>query len=152
MGLHAMAIIRVIARQLRFGCRLEAVELRKNRARIDLVFRTPSDARRIHEVKSSRELREIHRLQAALYWQADVDEVVLSNGQMDIMLSQDYIDSVQVQAKRVQQLIVDHPDIAATTYKPNAETCPTCANQSCPFHANRRQVHALQERRPSLAC
>lgn len=139
MGLHAMAMIRVISRQLRLGCRLEAVELRMNRTRIDLVFRTLSDTKRMHEVKSSRRLLEIHRLQAALYWQADFDEVVLSNGQTDILLSRDYIDSVQAQAKEVRELIVNHPDIAATTYKPNVETCPTCANQSCPFNVSRRQ-------------
>ncbi len=67
-GLHAMTTIRVISRHLQLGYRLMEVERGGNGYRIDLLFEAISTGRkRLDEVKSSKKIREVHRIQAALY-------------------------------------------------------------------------------------
>jgi hypothetical protein len=138
MGLHAVAMVRAIGRQLRRGYILEAVELYVNHSRIDLVFRTLDGKRRIHEVKSSRDLTELSKIQAALYWrEKEFDEVVLSNGQTDIVLPPDYVQSIQARAASTREFIAHYPEAAKIEYHPNSETCRTCANEDCPFYPSR---------------
>lgn len=131
--LHAYTMTRVITRHLRMGFLLEAIEKRINGCRVDLVFKTPLGTTRVNEVKSARELREVHRIQAALYWQPSFDEIVLSNGREDIILPLEYVRNAQEQAEAARNLLLNRPDEAASTYRPNKDICSTCANVSCPF-------------------
>jgi hypothetical protein len=131
-------MIRVIKRHLKLGYSLMAVEAALGQgARVDLLFKHPRSQRRIVEVKSAKELSEFHRLQAALYWVPEAGETVLSNGSEDIVLPADYITSVQEKAHMVRKLLLEHPDVAATTFNPAPAVCRICANNRCPFsHAS----------------
>ena len=108
-GLHDMTTIRVIARHLQLGYRLMKVERGGNGYRIDLLFESISTGRkRLNEVKSSKTIREVHRIQAALYAalppQMNIDEIAVSNREIDEILSSDFIEEVQRRAQSTRQL------------------------------------------------
>lgn len=133
-GLHAIAVLRVIARHIRQGFRLQSLEKRGNGFRVDLEFLGADGRLRVSEVKSARELSEVHRIQAALYCQdGNYDEVVLSNRAMDVLLPREYIEEVRRQAEATKQLLKNNPEQAAISFRPNACVCRICANYSCPF-------------------
>jgi len=133
-ALHAMAVLKVLRRHLKLGYRLKSIEKRGHGFRIDLSFISPSGRIRVNEVKSAKQLGEVHRIQAALYyWGEGCDEVVLSNGDVDIVLPEDYIYAVQKRAHETLQLLTQHPDIANVSFNPKPEVCRTCANAHCPF-------------------
>jgi len=133
-GLHAIAVLRVIARHIKQGFLLKSLERRGRGFRIDLEFQKPDGKIRIHEVKSARELTEVHRIQAALYWEnGRCDEVVLSNGTTDVVLASEYIEEVHRQAEATRRLLRDTPEKAAISFTPNPCVCRTCANHRCPF-------------------
>jgi hypothetical protein len=137
-GLHAIAVLRVIARHIKQGFLLKSVERWGRGFRIDLEFQKPDGRIRIHEVKSARQLTEAHRIQAALYWGGDQNqEVVLSNGSTDLLLPQDYLEKVRQQAEATRAFLRDRPDEAAVTFRPDPCVCRYCGNQRCPFLANR---------------
>ena len=130
---HAITTLKVLARHLRLGYRLKSIERCGNGFRIDLTFESPTGRQRLDEVKSARELKEVHRIQAALYWRPGIDEMALSNGQIDVVLPTEYIEYVQAQAKATRDLLSKHPEIAETSFNPNPDVCPICANTRCPF-------------------
>jgi len=137
-GLHATATIRVIARHLQQGYRLMKVERGGNGYRIDLIFESISTGRkRLNEVKSSKTIREVHRIQAALYAalpvHMNIDEIAVSNKESDEILSPDFIDEVQRRAQFIRQLLIIDPVTAATTYTPHEDCCYICGSRSCPF-------------------
>src|SRR5438309_2387665 len=66
-GLHALATLRTIARHLRRGYTLKDVERRSYGGRLDLLFEDPHGRLRLSEVKSSKRIREVHKIQASLY-------------------------------------------------------------------------------------
>jgi hypothetical protein len=134
---HAITVLKVISRHLKHGYQLRGIERAGNGFRIDLLFESPSGELRLGEVKSARELRDVHRIQAALYWRPECDEVVLSNSQTDVVLSLEYVQSVQEQARATKDLLLNHPEIAARSFNPNADICPTCANLHCRFWLGR---------------
>jgi hypothetical protein len=147
-GFHSRALMKVIKRHLRLGFILKGVEERnENGFRNDLTFESPEGRIRIIEVKSAKQLTELHRLQAALYWTHSSDEVILSNGQEDIALPQDYIDAVHRRARVVCQLLTEHPQIAASSFCPRQDLCRICANGRCPFLPSARRT--LPERADS---
>jgi hypothetical protein len=115
------------------GYRLKAIERQVRGFRIDLLFESLSGKVRRCEVKSAKNLSEVHRIQAALYWDPTCDEVVVSNGEGDTMLTDEYVRSVQRQAALTIELLTNHPQVAASTFKPNSAVCRICANSSCPF-------------------
>jgi len=136
--LHAFSMIKVIARHLRSGYRLTDIERRGNGYRIDLLFEAISTGRkRLDEVKSSRTIREVHRIQAALYAtlprHTNVDEIAVSNKETDEVLSSDFIERVQRQVQLTRQLIISDPMGAAIRYTPHEDCCYTCGNTACPF-------------------
>ena len=90
---------------------------------------------RLVEVKTSRELREVDRIQTALYWTPRIDEVVLSNGNEVLVLSQEEISSTLLRAKSIMHLLKQHVEEAAYSFNPVPEVCRICANATCPFHA-----------------
>jgi hypothetical protein len=130
---HAMAMLRVIKRHLLLGFTLKAIEARnRNGFRNDLSFEDPRGKLRVVEVKSAKQLAEVHAIQAALYWAPEC-EVAVSNGTEDRILSEEYVRAVQKQAQMTCQLLTEHPDVAGSTFNPVPEVCRICANKHCPF-------------------
>jgi len=137
-GLHAMTTLRVIARHLQLGYRLMRVEQSGGGYRIDLLFEAISTGRkRLNEVKSSKTIREVHRIQAALYaalpLHMNIDEIAVSNREIDEVLSPDFVEEVQRRAQFTRQLLMADPVAAATTYTPHEDCCYTCGNSGCYF-------------------
>ena len=132
LGLHALAALKVIARKVRLRHWLKSVERRGNGFRIDLEFEIPNGKNQLYEVKSAKNLKEVHKIQAALYWTEEYDEVILSNGEEDIPLTIEYIQSVQRRAEETCRLLSDNPELAAATFKANSEICYICSNLKCP--------------------
>jgi len=138
LGLHAMAVVQVIARHLSNGYLLKSVERGGRGFRIDLLFQDSSGKFRVSEVKSAGTLKESHRIQAALYLTSirsefDEVEVVVSNSKTDEFLSLDFINEVTVRAEATRRLLETSPELAATTYRPNQDCCSICDNRVCPF-------------------
>jgi len=137
-ALHAMTTITVIARHLKLGYRLMAIEQGGSGYRIDLLFEAISSGRkRLDEVKSSKTIREVHRIQAALYAilhsHTDVDEIAVSNKETDEILSSEFIEKVRAQAELTGQFMINDPAGAATAYTPHKDCCYICGNTTCPF-------------------
>ena len=144
-GLHAIAVLRVVARHIKQGFLLKSVERRGRGLRIDLEFQKPDGKIRIHEVKSARELTEVHRIQAALYWDGNRShEIVLSNDSIDLVLPQEYLEKVRQQAETTRALLKDHPSEAAVTFHPEECVCRNCGNQRCPFLQRNQQSQAFK--------
>jgi hypothetical protein len=150
-GLHAMATIRVIARHLQLGYRLMEVERGGGGYRIDLLFESISTGRRrLNEVKSSKTIREVHRIQAALYAalavHMNIDEIAVSNKEIDEILSSDFIEEVERRAQFTRQLLITDPVTATSTYTAHEDCCYICENRSCPFlqtqPQSKPQLHA----------
>jgi len=137
LGLHALATLKVIAHKVRLRHWLKSVERRGNGFRYDLEFEAPSGKNQLYEVKSAKNLKEVHKIQAALYWTEEHDEVVLSNGEEEIPLTTEYIQSVRRRAEETCKLLRENPELAAATFKPNSEICYICSNLKCPFQPNR---------------
>lgn len=136
--LHAFSMIKVIARHLRSGYRLTGIEQRGRGYIIDLMFEAISTGRkRLNEVKSSKTIREVHRIQAALYAglpiHGNIDEVVVSNKENDEILNPSFIEDVHRRAEATREMLVNHPYEAATRYTPHDDICYTCGNTACPF-------------------
>jgi hypothetical protein len=143
-GLHAMTTIRVIARHLQLGYRLMKVEQGGGGYRIDLLFEAISTGRkRLNEVKSSKTIREVHRIQAALYvpllMPMNIDEIAVSNKEIDEILSSNFIEEVQRRAQSTRQLLIADPVTAASTYTVHEDCCYVCENKSCPFLSTQPQ-------------
>jgi hypothetical protein len=125
--------LRVIKRHLRLGFILRAIEAyNKSGFRNDLSFEDTSGRVRIVEVKSAKQLAEVHAVQAALYWVPECD-IVLSNGSEDRLLNEDFVRTVQERAQATRQLLREHPEIAGSTFNQVSEVCRICANENCPF-------------------
>lgn len=93
----------------------------------------PSGKIRLVEVKSSKQVREVYKIQAALYHSSSTaDEIAVSNREMDELLTPDYIQRKLKQAELTQQLLARDPSGAAKTYTPHPDACYTCGNTTCP--------------------
>lgn len=145
-ALHALAVLKVVRRHLRLGYKLLGLEQRENGARIDISFQTPQGRMRMHEVKSARELNEVHVNQAALYWTPKWDEVAVSNGDRDLVLTVDQIRRVQEQAEVVRELLINQPDLAASTFTPSDGVCNTCVNHKCLYLPKFAAIRSLPVR------
>jgi len=139
-ALHAMTVVKVIARHLKMGYILKGVERGGNGYRVDLLFSDPSGKTRLDEVKSSRKVREVHKIQAALYAHSDADEIAVSNGQEDQILTPKFIREMQERAVQTIQLLSNDPTAAASTYTPHEDACYTCATTPCPFLSHRPRL------------
>jgi len=138
LGFHAMAIVKVISRHLKLGYALKGVEQSGPGYRIDLLFESPSGIRRLAEVKSAKKIREIHRLQAALYHHHNLsNEIVVSNGDTDEVLDPEFIFETRRRAEITRKVLTDTPEMAAQIYVPNGDTCYACGNSRCPFQSPR---------------
>lgn len=133
LGFHATTAVSVISRHIKKGYRLKDIEKRLRGMRIDLVFESPTGRTRIVEVKSSREIKEVHKIQAALYRKYEGDEVVVSNRNQDIILDPGFIYQTNNEADDVREFLASDPKKAAVTYRPHKDACYTCGNTACPF-------------------
>jgi hypothetical protein len=133
LGFHAITVVSVIARHIKKGYTLKDIEKRFKGVRIDLVFETPTGLTRIVEVKSSRQIREVHKIQAALYGKHIGDEVVVSNRNQDVILDPGFIYATNNEAENVRGFLASDPKKAAVTYRPHKDACYTCGNNACPF-------------------
>ena len=141
-ALHAITVLRVIARHIRQGFQLKSIERRGSGFRVDLEFLAADGRLRASEVKSAREFTEVHRIQAALYLrQGNYDEVVLSNGTSDLALPREHIQEIHRQAEATRQVLRDNPEQAAVMFRPNSCVCRICANDRCPYLPNKAVVH-----------
>jgi len=137
-ALHAITVLRVIARHIRQGFQLKSLERRGRGFRLDLEFLASDGRVRVSEVKSARNLNEVHRIQAALYWDEGThDEVVLSNGTTDIVLAREYVEEVHRRAEITRRFLTQNPDRAAVSFRPSPCVCRICANYHCPFLPNK---------------
>ena len=144
-ALHAMAVVRVIARHLRTGYELKDIERGGRGYRVDLLFEQTSSGRtRLVEVKSAREIREVHRLQASLYPHSRADEVCVSNRERDEILTPDFVEQTLQRAEVTRRLLLEEPEAAATKYTPHPDCCYTCANFACPFLASMKTGENLK--------
>jgi hypothetical protein len=133
---HSFALVKVIKRHLKLGFTLRGIEVRNGDGyRNDVVFTGPDGKLRTVEVKSAKQLTEVHRIQGALYWSSNAGEIVVSNANEDIILTQEYINDVQNKAQLTRTLLTQRPDIASSTFNPQPEICRICANMPCPFHS-----------------
>jgi hypothetical protein len=129
-----MTVLSVIGRHIRQGFQLKSIERRGYGFRVDLEFLGADGRLRVSEVKSARELSEVHRIQAALYCQdGNYDEVVLSNRAIDVLLPREYIEEVHRQAEATKELLKNNPELAATSFRPNKCVCRICANYRCHY-------------------
>jgi len=115
-------MIRVIVQHLRRGFNLIGAEIAGKGFKIDLLFRVlPSGKTRLVEVKSARQIKEVHKIQGALYRQySDADEIVVSNRETDEILSADFVRDVLTRAKDLYAMDATR---AATTFTPHADCC-----------------------------
>ncbi len=134
-GFHAAAMIKVISRHLQTGYELIDLEKRGPGYRIDLLFRAPSGRTRIAEVKSGQTIREVHKLQGALYPQDEGSEIVVSTGKIDEILSPEFIQEALERAETTRKLIMTDPQAAMSKYTPHPDVCPHCSTTRCPFRS-----------------
>lgn len=139
-GMHASAALRVIARHLKMGFKLGAIEKGGAGFRIDLIFEKSDAGRRLVEVKSSKKIREVHKIQAALYPRDKFDELVVSNRHEDLILDPEFIYNAKWRGEKTRELLAKDPKKAAVSYVPHEDVCYTCANESCPFNGWRTPV------------
>ncbi|HKM75396.1 MAG TPA: hypothetical protein VJZ32_03160 [Candidatus Bathyarchaeia archaeon] len=140
--LHSAAALRVIARHLKEGYKLDSIEKRGTGFRIDLVFVKPMIGSRIVEVKTARKLQEVHKLQASLYSNDRYNEIVVSNRNEDVVLTPEFICNARERAHRTREMLAKNPEKAAVNYTPHPDVCRTCANESCPFLGLSKQNEA----------
>jgi len=134
-ALHSMTMVKVIARHIKLGYRLIEIERRGSGYIIDLLFEAILSARkRLVEVKSSNKMREVYKIQAALYAQKiAADEVAVSNREIDEVLTSEFVQEIQRRAELTHRFLTNDPVRAAATFTPHLDICYTCANPSCPF-------------------
>ncbi len=135
-ALHAISMIRVIERHIRAGYRLTDIERRGKGYIIDLLFETVSTGRkRLNEVKSSRTIREVHRIQAGIYAtlpiDTNIDEIAVSNKETDEILNPQFIENVRRQAELTREMLANNSKEAETRYTPHDNVYYTCANPAC---------------------
>lgn len=147
LGFHAMATVKVISRHLKLGYALRQVEHGGRGYRIDLLFESHLGTSRLVEVKSSKKVRETHRLQAALYnLHRLCGEIVVSNSETDEVLDPVFIQETQRKAEAVKNFLINDPETASKTYMPNDDTCYTCGNSACPCLDNRPSSRGLSSK------
>lgn len=97
------------------------------------MFETPTGRTRIVEVKSSREIREVHKIHAALYRKYIGDEVLVSNRNQGVVLDPRFIYATNNEADNTREFLASDLKKAAVTYRPHKDVCNTCGNTQCPF-------------------
>jgi hypothetical protein len=93
---------------------------------------------RLVEVKSSKRVREVFKIQAALMFPySGADEVAVSNGETEELLTPHFVEQTLAKKEVVEELLAKDPLGAARTYTPHPDACYTCGNTACPYPCDR---------------
>lgn len=131
---HSDEMVRVIKRLLEAGYRILGVEVPANGGRIDLLAKSPSEQRIGFEVKShAGEIRELDKIQAALYWSTQLDIVAVANRRTIVLLTPEYVQGIRRAGNVTQEFLERQPGLALASCTPHADVCRTCRNQQCPY-------------------
>jgi len=131
---HSDEMVRVIKHLLEAGYRILGVEVPANGGRIDLLAKSPSEQRIGFEVKShAGEIRELDKIQAALYWVSQLDIVAVANRRTMVLLPRDYVQDIMTAGNATQESLEKPPGSALASCTPHADVCRTCRNQQCPY-------------------
>jgi len=122
----------VMKKLLKDGYQILDVEAPANGGRIDLVAKA-TDGRIVGvEVKSHRgELKEVDRIQAALYYSPQLETVAVANRYYFEILSAEYVQEVRVAAHITEEFLETQPDLARVSFTPHIDVCGTCSNGLC---------------------
>lgn len=140
LGFHAMTMVKVLKGYYRTKrWILLSPEHAGNGCRIDLLLlHLLTGIVRLVEVKTSKRIREVHKIQAALCFPySGADEAAVSNGEIEELLSPSFIDHTLTKKKIVEEILAKDPLRAARTFTPHPDSCYTCRNMSCPYLRNR---------------
>jgi hypothetical protein len=140
LGLHAMNMLRVLKHYYRSRLWvLLSLEHAVNGCRIDLLLlNLVTGIIRLVEVKTSKLMREVFRIQAALCFPySGADEAAVSNGETEELLTQSFIHEILAKKKIVEEILTEDPQRAARTYTPDPDACYTCGNMNCPYLQDR---------------
>lgn len=112
------------------------IETPANGGRIDIIAKAP-DGRTVGvEVKSHKgELRELDKIQAALYFSPQFDGIAVANRRTILMLTPQYVQEVRTAANIVEEALEKQPELARPSYTPHPDICRLCQNYHCP-HLN----------------
>ena len=93
---------------------------------------------RLVEVKSSKLIREVFKIQAALCFPySGADEVAVSNGETEELLTPDFVEQTLAKKNVVEELLANDPVKAARTYTRHPDACYTCDNATCAYLRDR---------------
>jgi Holliday junction resolvase-like predicted endonuclease len=122
------------------------IEAPVNGGRVDIIAKAP-DARTVGvEVKAHQgELREVDKVQAALYFSPQLQAIAVANRRKLQMLTADYLQEVRVAAHITQEFLDAQPELARVAFTPHRDLCRTCANYLCLHRDNRTVQMRLDE-------
>ena len=124
----------VMKRMLETGFQILAVEAPVNSGRIDLLAKAPDERKIGVEVKSHQgELRELDKIQGALYWLPQLDGIAVANRRTILLLTPNYVQEVRTAGKVTEEFLEKQPDLASASYTPHEDVCRTCQNHHCPY-------------------
>jgi hypothetical protein len=122
----------VMKKMLRDGYQILDLEASANGGRIDIVGKAPDGRTFGIEVKSHRgDLKEVDKVQGALYFSPQFEAVAVANRYNFEILSAEYIQEVRVAAHITQEILDTQPDLARVSFTPHLDVCRTCANCLC---------------------
>jgi hypothetical protein len=131
-----MTMVRVLRRYYRTKLWiLLSPEHTGNGCRIDLLLlNLVTGIVRLVEVKSSKVIRDVFKIQAALCFpHSGADEAAVSNGDKEELLTRSFIGETLAKKKIVEGMLAKHPRRAARTFTRHQDACYTCANMDCPY-------------------
>jgi len=131
---HSDEMVSVVKHLLEAGYQILGVEVPVNGGRIDLLAKSRGEQRIGFEVKSHQgEIRELDKIQAALYWVSQLDIVAVANRRTILLLTPDYVQDIRTAGNVTQEFLEKQPGLASASYTPHADVCRTCRNQQCPY-------------------
>jgi Holliday junction resolvase-like predicted endonuclease len=134
---HSDEMVGVAKHLLESDFQLTSFEAPLNGGRIDLVVRAPDGQKVGVEVKSHRgELRELDKIQGALYWTPQLDRIAVANRRAMLFLTPEYVGEVKTAGNMTAEFLEKQPDLASVTYTPHKDVCRTCRNRDCPYLRN----------------
>jgi Holliday junction resolvase-like predicted endonuclease len=124
----------VIKRMLEAGFQILGIESPANGGRIDIIAKAPDDRTIGVEVKTHQgELRELDKIQAALYFSTKLDRIAAANRRTILMLLPEYVQEVRTAAKIVEETLEKQPELGRTCYTPHPDVCRLCQSHHCPY-------------------
>ena len=117
------------------------VELPSNGGRLDILAVAPDQRKIAVEVKSHRgELRELDKIQAALYWAPQFDCMAVANRHEISIMTPQFVQEVRTAANTTRECLDKQPELAAVSFTPHTDVCATCRNLRCPYFSDGRTL------------